>query len=205
VLCRAEARTTFFFLLGPLLAPLAALGFLPLAAQVVRKPWRRALQTAAAVLAAAAVAGLSHLRSLGVAETNGPLASTAALADTLDAHPVYLLLAAILAATAVALPWARSRGAVALAALAAVVTALAIVGAGGTDAWPIVVCTWITCGLLAAEPPLRRRLTHRPKAGPSRAFHPSKCYALPGDPDTLPGESTAAQGRERMGTVPAEA
>ena len=192
VLCRGEARSTFFFLLGPLLAPLGAIGLLPLAAQVVRSPWRRAMQTAAAVLAAGAVAGLSRLGSLGVAETNGPLASAAGLANALDTHPFYLLLSATLAATALALPWARARGNRALGALGASVTALAVSSAG-LQGLPVVACIWVTCGLLAAEPVLRRRLADQDG---DRARGRSR---------TLPGEGTAVQARERLGTVPAEA
>ena len=39
-----EPRAGFAFILGPLLAPLSLLGFLPLALQPVRSAWRRALQ-----------------------------------------------------------------------------------------------------------------------------------------------------------------
>ena len=53
-------RQGLFLALGPLLAPFLALGLLPLAAQAMRKPTRRALQVAAAVLLAAVVAGLRH-------------------------------------------------------------------------------------------------------------------------------------------------
>ena len=85
LLCRADARSTFFFVLGPLLATVGAIGLLPLAAQVVRTPWRRAMQTAEAVFAAAAVAGLSHLGGLGLAETDSPLVSAAGVAGALEA------------------------------------------------------------------------------------------------------------------------
>jgi Protein kinase domain len=192
-ICRGEARSTFFFLLGPLLAPFGAIGLLPLAAQIVRSPWRRMLQTVAAVLAAGAVAGLSRLGSLGVAETNGPLASAAGLVDALDTHRIYLLLAALLAGAAVALPWTRAHGVWALAALGASVTALAVVG-GGLKALPVVACIWTTCALLAAEPTLRQRLAQQARHGSERAVREGQR-----------GESTAAQGRERLGTVPAEA
>src|SRR5262249_61266335 len=59
--------------LGPALAPLGAIGFLPIAGQVVRNPVRRAAQVAAAVLAAAAVAGIGRLSSLGVEAAEQPL------------------------------------------------------------------------------------------------------------------------------------
>ncbi len=54
-----EPRAAFAFILGPLLAPLSLLGFLPLALQPVRSAWRRALQAGTAVLTAALVAGLT--------------------------------------------------------------------------------------------------------------------------------------------------
>jgi hypothetical protein len=165
VLCRGEVRSTFFFLLGPLLAPIGAIGLLPLAALIVRSPWRRSMHTAAAVLAAGAVAGLSRLASLGVAESNAPLASVAGLADALDTHRMYLLLAAVLAGAALALPWAKARGIWALAALGASVTALAVVGAG-LQAISVVACIWATCTLLAAEPMLRRRLPEQARRRP---------------------------------------
>src|SRR5205807_6973293 len=53
-----EPRSGLFLATGPLLAPLAGLGLLPLAAQAVGGRVRRALQVVAAVLAAALVAWL---------------------------------------------------------------------------------------------------------------------------------------------------
>jgi hypothetical protein len=184
-LFRREARAALFFVLGPLLAPIGALGLLPLAAQVVRAPWRRAVQTAGALLAAGAVAGTSRLGSLGIAEANGPLTAAGALGGALDAHPSYLVQAAALAAAAVALPYARARGLWALGALGAAVTALVVVGGGGTAAWPVVLCVWATAALVIAEPLLRRHLERSAQAAR--------------------GQSAAVQGRNRVGTVPAEA
>ena len=179
-----EPRATFFFVLGPLLAPLSALGLLPLAALAVRSPWRRALQTAAAVLAAGAAAGLSHLRGLGIAETNAPLASAAALTDVLGAHPQYLLLAGLLAGAALALPHAAGRGPWALGGLAAVLTAAALVALGPAHAVPAVVGLWLSCGALAVRPLLQRRAARS---------------AVPVEAATL------VRAPERLGTVPAEA
>ncbi len=184
-LFRREARAALFFVLGPLLAPIGAPGLLPLAVQVVRAPWRRAVQTAAALLAAGAVAGTSRLGSLGIAEANGPLAAAGALGGALDAHPSYLVQAAALAAAAVALPYARARGLWAVGALGAAVTALVVGGGGGTAAWPVVLCVWVTAALVAADPLLRRYLKRSAQAAR--------------------GQSAAVQGRNRVGTVPAEA
>jgi hypothetical protein len=185
LLCRREARTMLFVVLGPLLAPIGGLGLLPLAAQVVRTPWRRALQTAGAVLAAGAVAGTSRLASLGIAETTGPLTAGGALGGSLHAHPSYLVQAGALAAAAVGLPYARARGLWALALLAAAVTAVVVVVTGATAALPIVLCIWTTVALLAGEPVLRRRL--------DRPGEPARARIAP------------VHGAERVGTVPAEA
>jgi len=178
VLFRGEARSTFFFLAGPLLLPLGALGLLPLAAQIVRTPWRRALQSLAAVLAAGAVAGLSRLGSLGIAESNAPLASAGALLNALETNRSYLLAATILAVASLALPTARSHGLWALAGWATAVTALAVVGLGPTAAVPVVICTWAIFALLTGGPAARRRMS----AG-----------------------RTSVRAGETVGTVPAEA
>ena len=58
VLCWREPRGALLFALGPLLAPLAALGLVPLAASGLRAGPRRAAQAAVAVLAAGVVAGV---------------------------------------------------------------------------------------------------------------------------------------------------
>src|SRR5207253_1390626 len=82
-------REGLFLACGPLLAPVAALGLLPLAAQGVRSLPRRALQVGAAVLLAALVAGLRHSplpftsaappKGLGIAGSEDPFAVAAAL------------------------------------------------------------------------------------------------------------------------------
>src|SRR5205814_78470 len=55
-----DERAMLLLAAGPLLAPLGALGFLPLAAQAARGAARRAAQAGVAVLLAAVVAGLDH-------------------------------------------------------------------------------------------------------------------------------------------------
>src|SRR5438477_3383426 len=53
-----EPRSAPLFALGPLLAPLSALGLLPLATLGLRSPLRRGLQVAAGVVTAGVVAGI---------------------------------------------------------------------------------------------------------------------------------------------------
>ena len=75
-------REGLFLACGPLLAPIAALGLLPLAAQGVKSLPRRALQVGGAVLLAALVAGLRHTplpftsaappKGLGIAGSEDP-------------------------------------------------------------------------------------------------------------------------------------
>src|SRR5919201_403986 len=100
-------RDGLFLALGPLLAPIAALGLLPLAAQSVRSLPRRAVQVAAAVVLAALVAGLRHTplpftgaappKGLGIAGSEDPFAVAVALWRALTARPWLLLEAFALA------------------------------------------------------------------------------------------------------------
>src|SRR5256885_27118 len=56
-----EPRATLLFVVGPLLAPIAALGLLPLAAARTRSAPLRALAVAIGVLSAALAAGIRHV------------------------------------------------------------------------------------------------------------------------------------------------
>ncbi len=71
-------RAALLFLAGPILAPVGALGFLPLATVSAGGAIRRAAQTAAAVLAAAAVAAIGghDLPFAGSAPSGHPLDAT---------------------------------------------------------------------------------------------------------------------------------
>ena len=152
-------RQGLFLALGPLLAPVLALGFLPLAAQGIGNRARRALQVAAAVLLAALVAGLRHAslpftaaappKGLGIAGSDQPFAVADALLRALQAHPTLLLEAVVLAAAAVAIPFARERGLWGIAALGAGLMACALLPAPAVAAAPLVVAAWATCTVLA--------------------------------------------------------
>src|SRR5207253_7640127 len=132
-------REGLFLACGPLLAPVAALGLLPLAAQGVRSLPRRALQVGAAVLLAALVAGLRHSplpftsapppKGLGIAGSEAPFAVAAALWRALTARPWLLLEAVALTAAAVALPFARERGLWGIAGLGAGLIAVTLLPA----------------------------------------------------------------------------
>jgi hypothetical protein len=155
-------REGLFLALGPLLAPVLALGLLPLAAQSVRSHPRRAIQVGAAVLLAAVVAGFRHAplpftgaappRGLGITGSEDPFAVAVALWHALLAHPVLLLEAAALAVAAVVLPFARERGLWAIAGLGAGLIAVTLLPAPTVAAAPLVLAAWATCSVLALRP-----------------------------------------------------
>src|SRR5438552_2714825 len=95
VLSWRQPRGGLLFALGPALAPLAALGLVPLVSAGVRGAPRRALQAAVAVLVAAVVAGVRHV-PLPLTGAAAPLgAGVAGARDRLDvAGPVARLAAA---------------------------------------------------------------------------------------------------------------
>jgi eukaryotic-like serine/threonine-protein kinase len=159
LLCWRTPREGLFLALGPLFAPLLALGFLPLASQAVRSRSRRAIQVGAAVFLAAVVAGLRHAplpftgaappKGLGITGSEDPFAVALALWDFLIGHPTLVLEAAALAAAAVVLPIARERGLWAIAGLGAGLMAVTLLPAPTVAAAPLVVAAWITCSVLA--------------------------------------------------------
>jgi eukaryotic-like serine/threonine-protein kinase len=155
-------RTGLFFVLGPLLAPLQALVLLPLAAQAIRSPARRAVQVVAALFVAAIVAGLRHAalpftgaappKGLGVAGSTDPFAVAAALLRALGSHPAVLVEAVVLAAAAVAIPFVRPRGLWWIAGLGAALMAAALLPVPGVAAAPVILGAWATCTALALRP-----------------------------------------------------
>jgi hypothetical protein len=152
-------REGLFLALGPLLAPVLALGLLPLASQAIRGHARRALQVGAAVLLAALVAGLRHAalpftgaappKGLGIAGSDDPFAVATALFRALESHPTLLLEAGVLAAAAIALPFARQRGLWTIAGLGAGLMAFALLPAPTVAAAPLVLAAWGTCAVLS--------------------------------------------------------
>jgi hypothetical protein len=149
-----ESQYGFLFVLGPLLAPLAALGLLPLAALRVRSPVRRGVLVAAGVLAAGIAAGVrgaslpfdgSVAPDLGVAASGDPFAVTRALWHALTASPALGVEALVLAAVAVLLPYTRARGLWPLALLGAAFLAAALLAVPTVAAAPLVAAVWATC------------------------------------------------------------
>jgi hypothetical protein len=156
-----DARAGLLLAAGPLLAPIAALGFLPLAAQVARGRARRATQAFAAVLLAALVAGLRKAPlpldgsapplGLGVTGSTRPTAVAHALWSQLAAHPVLLGEALVLAAAAALLPYARNRGPWPAAAFGAALLAGTALIAPAAAVLPLIAAAWLTAGTLALQ------------------------------------------------------
>jgi hypothetical protein len=154
-------RDGLFLACGPLLAPISALGLLPLAGQGVKSLPRRAVQVGGAVLLAALVAGLRHAplpftsaappKGLGIAGSEDPFAVAVALWRALTARPWLLLETLALAAAAVALPYARERGRWGIAGLGAGLIALTLLPAPAVAAVPLVLAAWATCTVLALK------------------------------------------------------
>ena len=161
-----DARFALLFALGPLAAPVGALGLLPLAAQAVRGPVRRAAQVATAVLVAGLVAGIRHgglpftgespPLTLGVGGSERPLAVASALGNAIRAHPSLWIEAVVLAAAAVAIPFVRGRGLWPIALFGAGMLAATLLTVPTASAAPLALAVWATCTALAAEPKRRK-------------------------------------------------
>ena len=153
-----DPRGNLALVAGPVLGPLAALALLPLVAQLARGPVRRACQAAAGALLAVLVAGLrgEHLPfdgappplGLGITGSEQPAAVAAALWRPLDAHPVVVGQALVLAAVAVALPYVRGRGPWFAAAGGVVLLAATGLGAPSAAFLPLAAAAWATAGFL---------------------------------------------------------
>jgi hypothetical protein len=156
-----DARSGLLLAAGPLLAPVAALGFLPLAAQLARGRARRAAQAFAAVLLAAVIAGLRKVPlpfdgstpplGLGVTGSTHPGAVAHALWSQLAAHPVLLGEALVLAAAAALLPYARTRGPWPAVLFAAALLAGTALTAPAAAVLPLIAAAWLTAGTLAFQ------------------------------------------------------
>jgi hypothetical protein len=154
-----DARSGLLFVAGPLLAPLAAFGFLPLVAQLTRGWGRRAAQVALAVPIAALVAGLRHdllpfdgsppPADLGLAGTRSVPTVAETLWQTLASQPSLLALAGVLAGAAAALPYLRGRGVWSAAAFGAALLAATALAAPALPLLPLVAAAWVTSAFLA--------------------------------------------------------
>jgi hypothetical protein len=156
-----EPRGALLFALGPVLAPLGALGLVPLAVSGLRSGPRRAVQAAAAVLAAGVVAGIRGSAlpftgarpplGIGVAGSTGPLDVAGTLARAAGAHPALLIEAAAFAAIAFVLPYAQARGRWGAAALGAAMLAATVLAVPSARALPLVVAAWLTAATLVVR------------------------------------------------------
>jgi len=150
-----------FLVAGPLLAPIHALGLLPLASQGIRSLPRRALQVTTAVVLAALVAGLRHSalpftgaappKGLGITGSQEPFAVAVALWRALLDRPQLLWEALVLASVAVAIPYARARGIWWIAGLSAAMIALTLLPVPSVAAAPLIAAAWATCTVLALK------------------------------------------------------
>jgi hypothetical protein len=152
-----EPERALLLVAGPLLAPLSALGLLPVVAQAVRSPARRALQVAGGALAAAAVSSLAELDRLGIEGEAGAVPTARALGRVVLAHPQAGLQALALAAAALLLPLARGRGPWAAGGFGTGMLALVLASTRGTAALPLALAALAIAGLLIAEPHVRAR------------------------------------------------
>jgi hypothetical protein len=155
-----EPERGLLFSLGGFLAPIAGLGLVPLAALAVRSPVRRAVQAAAAVLVAGVVAGIrgaplpfdgASAPDLGIAASGDPFSVLTAVWGALLSRPVLAVETIVLAAVAVLLPLARTRGLWAIAGLGAGFLAAALLLAPAAAVAPLVVAVWATCLAVAVR------------------------------------------------------
>jgi Protein kinase domain len=163
-----ESRLGLLFLLGPALAPAQALVLIPAFLRNVRGPARRALVAAAAVPAAAVVAGLTRTplpftgddapRSVGVAGSTAPGEVLSALVGALTAQPALWIESAVLVAAAIAAPYAARWGLRGIGAWgAAFMTAALVAPLGAVSAFPTAVWIALATALLAVPVLGRRR------------------------------------------------
>jgi hypothetical protein len=158
-----EPRATLLFVVGPLLAPIAALGLLPLAVMRVRSGPLRMLTVVLGVLTAAIGAGIRHAAlplvggpaplGLGVAGARGPLDVAGSLTHAAGAHPALLLETCALALVALALPYARARGRWAAAGLGAGMIVLTVAAVPSAAALPLLLAAWAIAAVTALRAP----------------------------------------------------
>ena len=158
-----EPRATLLFVVGPLLAPIAALGLLPLAAARTRSAPLRALAVAIGVLTAALAAGIRHVAlplvggpaplGIGVAGARDPFDVAGSLARAAGAHPALLLETCALALVALALPHARARGRWAAAGLGAGMIVLTVAAVPSAAALPLLLAAWAIAAVTALRAP----------------------------------------------------
>ena len=157
VLFWRDPRSSFLFLLGPVLAPIQALPLVTVAFSDARGLLRRGALAAAATLAAVTVGGIRTGESLDLHATSSPGKAFTALTDYLAANPEIWIGAVVLTASTVAAPFARSRGLWGIAAWGSAFLAAALIAtSGAVGAFPLVLWVWLAAAVLAL-PLLRPR------------------------------------------------
>src|SRR5207244_3756531 len=154
-----EPESGLLAAVGPLLAPLSALGLMPLLTLRTRSAARRAAQAGAAVLAAGVVAGIRHAplpfdgaaapHDLGLAGSRSVTATASVLWHALLSHPTLFVETLALAGAAALLPFVRRRGLWAIAGLGAGMLAATLLPEPDVAAIPLVVGVWATCAVRA--------------------------------------------------------
>jgi serine/threonine-protein kinase len=161
VLFWARPRAALLFMAGPLLAPLGALGLLPLAVVPAGGAARRAVQAAAAVLAAAVVAGLTggglpvvggSPPDLALSGIEGPFVAVSRLWAGLAATHGLLLETLAISAAAAAIGACRRRGPWVAAAFGTLLVTFTLLADPSASAVPLVAAAWLTVAALAVEP-----------------------------------------------------
>jgi hypothetical protein len=154
-----DARSGLLFVSGPVLAGVGLLALVPLAVQPARGPARRAAQAAVAVLVAALAAGLSEeallaagepTEPLRIAPVDSPVEVGATLMGALVMSPLVLVCAAVAAAAAAILPWARRRSRFGVLAVGAALLAGVVAAGTGIVSILVVALVWGIAGAVAA-------------------------------------------------------
>jgi hypothetical protein len=158
-----EPRATLLFVLGPMLAPIAAIGLLPLATARVRSAPLRALAVVLGVLTAALAAGIRHAAlplvggpaplGVGIGQARDPFDVAGSLARAAGGHPALLLETCALALVAVALPYARAHGRWAAAGLGAAMIVLTVAVVPSAAAVPLLLSGWAIAAFTALRAP----------------------------------------------------
>ena len=156
-----QPRAALLFVAGPLLAPLGALGLVPLATLPARDPVRRAAQAIAAVLSAAFVAALSahglpivggRAPDLSLGGLESPFTAGSTLWGAMSATHSLLFEGIAFAVAALAIGSFRRRGPWGGAAFGSLLTTLTLLADPSAAALPLIAAAWITALALAAEP-----------------------------------------------------
>jgi hypothetical protein len=163
VLFWREPRDALLFVLGVPLSLVGLLGLAPLTVWRLRSNSRRAALVALSVVVAGIVAGIRGASlpftgvhpplGLGVAGSTGVFDVAGTLARHALDQPALLSEAGILAAVALALPYARTRGRWGAAALAAVMLCASVLAVPAAAALPLVVAAWITAAVVSVRVP----------------------------------------------------